>query len=159
MQEIAAPLQLWVVGDGPDSAPLRSFGELLGWSVLEVEQAAELPARADERTAAIVKTHNYGRDFAALRHLFQLDLRYIGLLGPRRRRDQLLGDLLDSGAQVAAELFSPAGLDLGAETPAEIALALIAEIQTVFAEASAESLRTRKAPIHGWNVATASAVS
>ncbi len=69
------------------------------------------------------------------------------------RREQLLGDLIDSGAPIAAELFSPAGLDVGAETPAEIALALIAEIQTVMAEASGEALRERKVPIHGWNIA------
>jgi xanthine/CO dehydrogenase XdhC/CoxF family maturation factor len=84
--------------------------------------------------------------------LFQLDLRYIGLLGPRKRRDQLLGALLDDGVALDSELFAPAGLDLGAETPEEIALAIISEIQTVFAEASGESLRERKVPVHGWNL-------
>ncbi len=153
VQQIAPPIQLLLFGYGPDSAPLRAIAELLGWRVLEVDEAARLPTDADARMAAIVKSHNYGRDFAALRHLLQLGLPYIGLLGPRLRRDQLLGDLLDSGVSLAAELFAPAGLDLGAETPAEIALALIAEIQTVFAQASGEALRDRKAPIHGWNVA------
>jgi xanthine/CO dehydrogenase XdhC/CoxF family maturation factor len=132
--------------------PLRSFAEILGWSVFEVEHASDLPARADERTAAIVKSHNYGRDFAALRHLLQLDLRYVGLLGPRKRRDQLLNALLDDGVSLDSELFAPAGFDLGAETPEEIALAIISEIQTVFAEASGKSLRDRKVPIHGWNI-------
>src|ERR1700686_3608453 len=54
VQEIKAPIQLLVFGDGPDSIPLRSFAEILGWSVIEVDQASDLPARADERTAAIV---------------------------------------------------------------------------------------------------------
>jgi xanthine dehydrogenase accessory factor len=152
VQEIKAPIQLLIFGDGPDSTPLRSFAETLGWSVIEIEQASDLPTRADERTAAVVKSHNYGRDFAALRHLLQLDLLYVGLLGPRKRRDQLLDALLDDGVSLDSELFAPAGLDLGAETPEEIALAIIAEIQTVFADASGESLRDRKAPIHGWNV-------
>jgi xanthine dehydrogenase accessory factor len=152
VQEMKAPIQLLIFGDGPDSTPLRSFAEVLGWSVIEVDQASDLPARGDERTAAIVKSHNYGRDFAALRHLLQLDLRYVGLLGPRKRRDQLLGALLDDGISLASELFAPAGFDLGAETPEEVALAIISEIQTVFAEASGESLRERKAPIHGWNI-------
>jgi xanthine/CO dehydrogenase XdhC/CoxF family maturation factor len=152
VQEINAPIQLLIFGDGPDSRPLRSFAELLGWSVIEIDQASDLPARADERTAAVVKSHNYGRDFAALRHLLQLDLRYVGLLGPRKRRDQLLSALLDDGIPLDSELFAPAGFDLGAETPEEIALAIIAEIQTVFAEASGESLRDRKTPIHGWNL-------
>jgi xanthine/CO dehydrogenase XdhC/CoxF family maturation factor len=125
----------------------------LGWDVIEVDQATEIPDRLDARTAAIVKSHNYGRDFAALRHLLALELPYVGLLGPRKRRDQLLNAVLDSGISIDADVFAPAGLDLGAETPEEIALALISEIQAVFAEAGAESLRDRKAPIHGWNVA------
>jgi xanthine/CO dehydrogenase XdhC/CoxF family maturation factor len=152
VQEIKAPIQLLIFGDGPDSTPLRSFAEILGWSVIEVDQASDLPARADERTAAIVKSHNYGRDFAALRHLLHLDLRYVGLLGPRKRRDQLLNALLDDGLSLDSELFAPAGFDLGAETPEEIALAIISEIQSIFAEASGESLRDRKVPIHGWNI-------
>lgn len=152
VQEVKAPIQLLIFGDGPDSTPLRSFAEILGWSVTEIDQASDLPAQADERTAAIVKSHNYGRDFAALGHLLELDLRYVGLLGPRKRRDQLLNALLDDGVALDAELFAPAGFDLGAETPEEIALAIISEIQTVFAEASGESLRDRKAPIHGWNI-------
>jgi len=152
VQVIEPPIQLLIFGEGPDSVPLRAFAETLGWDVIEVDQASDLPVRADARTAAIVKSHNYGRDFAALRHLLQIDLPYVGLLGPRKRRDQLLNAILDDGISIDAELFAPAGLDLGAETPEEIALALIAEIQAVFAGASAESLRDRAAPIHGWNV-------
>ena len=156
VQEIQPPIQLLIFGDGPDSTPLRSFAEILGWRVLEVEQASDLPGYADQRTAAVVKSHNYGRDFAALQHLLQLDnLRYVGLLGPRKRRDQLVSALLDAGVSIEAELFAPAGFDLGAETPEEIALAIVSEIQTVFAEASGESLRDRKASIHGWNLVRA----
>jgi xanthine/CO dehydrogenase XdhC/CoxF family maturation factor len=152
IQEIGPPIRLLIFGDGPDSIPLRAFAEILGWDVIEADQAADLPNHADERTAAIVKSHNYGRDFAALCHLLKLDLEYVGLLGPRKRRDQLLNAVLDSGISIDAELFAPAGLDLGAETPEEIALALVSEIQAVFAGASAELLRDRKAPIHGWNI-------
>ena len=101
----------------------------------------------------LVKSHNYGRDFAALQRLLSLNLRYLGLLGPRQRRDQLLHALMEAGVAIDSELFSPAGLDLGAETPEEIALAIVAEINAVFADASGESLRDRKAPIHGWNLA------
>jgi xanthine/CO dehydrogenase XdhC/CoxF family maturation factor len=152
VQTIDPAIQLLIFGDGPDSIPLRGLGKILGWSVIEVEQASDLPGRGDGRTAAVVKSHNYGRDFAALRHLLQLDLRYVGLLGPRKRRDQLLGALLDEGVSLASELFAPAGFDLGAETPEEIALAIISEIQAVFADARGESLRDLKAPIHGWNL-------
>jgi xanthine/CO dehydrogenase XdhC/CoxF family maturation factor len=152
LQEIEPPIQLVIFGDGPDSVPLRVFAEILGWDVIEVDQATDFPGGLDERTAAIVKSHNYGRDFAALHHLLQLDLPYVGLLGPRKRRDQLLNAVLDSGVSIDSDIFAPAGLDLGAETPEEIALALVSEIQAVFGRASADSLRDRKTPIHGWNI-------
>lgn len=152
VHELKPPIQLIIFGDGPDSTPLRSFAEILGWRVVETDQASDLPARADERTAAVVKSHNYGRDFAALQQLLQLQLRYAGLLGPRKRRDQLVNALLDAGVSSDLELFAPAGFDLGAETPEEIALAIVSEIQSVFAEAGGESLRDRRAPIHGWNL-------
>jgi len=152
MQEIEPAIRLLIFGDGPDSPALRAFAEVLGWEVFEIDQPADLARHADSRSAAIVKSHNYGRDFAALCQLLRLDLPYVGLLGPRKRRDQLLHAVLDEGIAIDAEIFAPAGLDLGAETPEELALALVSEIQAVFADASAESLRDRKAPIHGWNV-------
>jgi xanthine dehydrogenase accessory factor len=135
VQEIEPAIRLLIFGQGPDSAPLRIFAEILGWEIAEVDLPAELPRHADARTAAIVKSHNYGRDFAALCHLLKL-----------------LNAVLDEGIAIDAEVFAPAGLDLGAETPEELALALVAEIQATFAGASGEPLRDRKAPIHGWNI-------
>jgi xanthine dehydrogenase accessory factor len=152
VQEIEPAIRLLIFGEGPDSISLRAFAGILGWEVIEIDEPAELSNHADARTAAIVKSHNYGRDFAALCHLLKLDLPYVGLLGPRKRRDQLLNAVLDEGIAIDAEVFAPAGLDLGAETPEELALALVSEIQAVFAGADAESLRDRKAPIHGWNI-------
>ena len=152
VQEIEPAIRLLIFGEGPDSVPLRSLAEVLGWDVVEIDQPADLASHVDSRTAAIVKSHNYGRDFAALCQLLKLDLPYVGLLGPRKRRDQLLNAVLDEGIAIDADLFAPAGLDLGAETPEELALALVSEIQAVLAGASAEPLRERKAPIHGWNV-------
>jgi xanthine/CO dehydrogenase XdhC/CoxF family maturation factor len=147
-QEILPPIRLLLIGSGPDQTALRGFAQILGWSVIEAENAAELAGPFDERTAVIVKTHNFGRDFAALRMLAEFPLGYVGLLGPRKRREQLLGDLLDTGLAAPANLFAPAGLDLGADAPEEIALSIIAEIQTVFAGGSRLSLRDRRAPIH-----------
>jgi xanthine/CO dehydrogenase XdhC/CoxF family maturation factor len=152
LQEIEPVIRLLIFGEGPDSLPLRAFAEILGWEVFEIDQPNDLAGQADNRTAVIVKSHNYGRDFAALCQALKLDLPYVGLLGPRKRRDQLLNAVLDQGIAIDADTFAPAGLDLGAETPEEIALALISEIQAVFAGASAESLRDRKTPIHGWNL-------
>jgi xanthine/CO dehydrogenase XdhC/CoxF family maturation factor len=113
----------------------------LGWEVIENVELT--PIEPDQWTAAIVKSHNYGRDFAALQKLLPLDLPYVGLIGPRKRRNQLLTDLLDLRVTINTGFFAPAGLDLGAETSEEIALAVVSEIQRVFGGASGESLRDR----------------
>lgn len=148
VQQIHPPIRLCILGGGLDSRPFHSLGQSLGWQTVEVTDAAQLPIAPDEWTAAVVKSHNYGRDFAALQKLLPLDLRYVGLIGPRKRRNQLLSDLLELGVTINAGFFAPAGLDLGAETPEEIALAIVSEIQRIFAAASGESLRERKTPIH-----------
>lgn len=148
IQEIHPPIRLLVFGEGHDSAAFHRLSELLGWKAIEVVDQHQLPIDADRWTAAIVKSHNYGRDFTALQKLLSLNLRYVGLIGPRKRRDQLLNDLLDLGVTINAGFFSPAGLDLRSETPEEVALAVVAEIQRVFAGGSGESLRERKMSIH-----------
>ena len=148
LQTIPPPLRLLLIGDGPDSPALRGLAAVLGWEIVETEEAATLPNDLDQWTAAVIKTHNYGRDYAALETLLPLGLPYVALLGPRLRRDQLLHTLLETGLEVRSQLFSPAGLYLGAESPEQIALAIVAEIQSVFAAASAQSLRDWKRPIH-----------
>lgn len=140
--------QLLLIGRGPDSGAIATIAHALGWTAHHFDSGDKLASDYDEWTAAIVKTHNYGRDFAALRALLPLNLRYVGLLGPRARREQLLGDLLDTGIDPGENLFAPAGLDLGGESPEAIALAIIAEIQAVFGYGSARFLRERKTPIH-----------
>jgi xanthine dehydrogenase accessory factor len=148
IQTVEPPLRLIVVGDGPDAIALRAHAILLGWEAIVIQAISELHEELDERTAVVVATHNFGRDCAALRYLLPLGLRYVGLVGPRRRRDEILIDVIDSGAELHSELFAPAGLNVAAETPQQIALAITAEIQTVFAGGTAEHLRERKAPIH-----------
>jgi xanthine dehydrogenase accessory factor len=148
VQEIHPPIRVFIFGDGPDSEPLRRFGRLLGWQMIDVDDANALEIEPDQWTAAVVKSHNYGRDFKALQKMLPINLRYVGLVGPRQRRDQLLSDLLDVGVAINAGFFSPAGLDLRAESPEEITLAIVSEIQRVFAGGTGESLRERKISIH-----------
>jgi xanthine/CO dehydrogenase XdhC/CoxF family maturation factor len=148
VQQIPPPLRLLVVGDGPDNTPFRSLGYLLGWDVLEIVDPNLFSIEPDAWTAAVVKSHNYGRDFVSLQKMLPLRLRYVGLIGPRKRRDQIMGELLEVGVTINAGFFAPAGLDIGSETPEEIALAVVSEIQRVFAGAAGESLRERKRAIH-----------
>ncbi len=149
VQQINPPIRFLIVGDGLDNAPLHSLGQLLGWEVIEVIDPITISVTPDDWTAVIVKSHNYGRDLVALQKLLPMNLRYVGLIGPRKRRDQLLNDLLETGITIGAGFFAPAGLDLGAETAEEIALSIVAEIQRVFASGSGLSLRERRISIHG----------
>lgn len=148
VHEIHPPIRILIAGEGPDSRPLHSLGHLLGWEIEEIVDLRTMSILPDQWTAALVKSHNYARDFAALQQLLPMNLRYVGLIGPRKRRDQLLNDLLDLGLTINAGFFSPAGIDLGGETPEEIALEIVSEIQRVFANGSGFSLRERKLPIH-----------
>jgi xanthine dehydrogenase accessory factor len=148
VQEILPPIRLIAIGDGPDILPFSKFSAILGWEIIALDEISDYRESFDERTAVIVATHNYGRDCAALRHLLPRGLRYLGLMGPRRRRDELLNDLLDSGVAITSGFFAPAGLHLEADSPEEIALSIIAEIQAVFARGTVISLRDRRTPIH-----------
>ena len=148
VQTILPPIRLLVIGDGADAHALRAQAQLLGWDVHVVAAITELGVMADERTAVVIATHNFGRDCAALRHLLPLALRYVGLIGPRRRREELLLDVIDSGAAMTSQLFAPAGLHLAAETPEEIALSITAEIQAVFAGGTGAHLQDRNTAIH-----------
>ena len=148
IQRIDPPIRLLVFGVGPDNEVLCGMASLLGWQVSIHHDASELDDPCDGWTAAIVKTHNYGRDFAILRTLLGRGLHYIGLMGPRARREQLLGDLLDTGIKPGTNLFAPAGIDLAADAPETISLSIIAEIQAVFGGGSRKSLRERKSSIH-----------
>ncbi|MFN2475068.1 MAG: XdhC family protein [Chthoniobacterales bacterium] len=143
---IEPPLQLLIAGSGRDSIPLVEMARALGWKVLPLHEPEEVAA--DGRTVAVVKTHNYGRDFTFLRALLPFQLPYIGLVGSRKRKQQLVAALIDLGAdpEQTKTIHGPAGLDIGSATPEEIALSIIAEIQAVLSARPHHSLRNRNAP-------------
>jgi xanthine/CO dehydrogenase XdhC/CoxF family maturation factor len=97
-------------------------------------------------------THNFPRDLELLRRLLPSRVCYIGLLGPRRRAEKIMGYLERAGVDFSSRqlerLHAPMGLDLGAETAAEIALAALAEMQAYLRKRTATSLRNRATPIH-----------
>jgi xanthine dehydrogenase accessory factor len=99
-----------------------------------------------------VMTHNYLDDREILKMLLPSPGRYIGVLGPKLRTERLLEDLRSEGIAYNTEqlkrLHSPIGIDIGADTPEEIAIAIIAEIQAVLANRSGNFLRNRNQPIH-----------
>ena len=101
----------------------------------------------------VLMTHNYLHDLELLRQLLPLPLRYLGCLGPKRRTERLLLELFDDDTRRAASelrrLHAPIGLDIGAETPEEVALSIVSEIRAVLSERSGAQLREREGTIHG----------
>ena len=149
VQEIQPPIRLIIFGDYFDVEAVAYLGGYLGWQVEVVTDAHELPA-GDGRTACVVMSHHFGRDMVALKQVFAGNYGYVGLLGPRRRKQLLMSNLIDEGypPKSVSTLHTPAGLDIGSETAEEIALAIIAEVQAALAGRTGRSLRERTAPIH-----------
>jgi xanthine dehydrogenase accessory factor len=106
----------------------------------------------DEGASAIIMTHNYLTDQGWLKTLLPLGLPYLGLMGPRKRAEKMLEELRNEGWEPTAKqlrgLHNPVGLDLGAASPEQIALAILGEIQAVSTGHPGGSLRDRKGPIH-----------
>ncbi len=173
LETVEPPIRLYVCGAGPDALPLVRLADGLGWSVAVVaprasaagrERFAELVPEGvegpeildeiprDRRTAAVVMTHNYPQDLDLLRRLLASPVAYLGVLGPRERTQKLLADLSQEGIRVQGEdlrrLHAPVGVDLGAESAEEVALAMAAEIQAVLTGRRAGFLRDRPGPIH-----------
>jgi xanthine/CO dehydrogenase XdhC/CoxF family maturation factor len=174
LEYMPPPVPLVVFGGGPDVVPLVRSAKALGWHVTVVDPRARAVSRdrfpeADavipsgpegvlEQAAlasdsvAVVMTHNYHRDLRLLEVLLPSPVRYLGLLGPQARAQRLLHDLTLAGYDASPEqlrrLHAPAGLDLGADGPEEIALAIVAEVKATLAGRGARPLRDRYGPIH-----------
>jgi len=113
--------------------------------------AAEAAAgRIDARTVVCVLSHDPKFDIPLLRTALDLGLAYVGAMGSRRSHRQRVDSLLAEGttAEALQRLHSPIGLDLGAVTPAEVAVSVTAEIIASRGDASAAPLKDRSGPIH-----------
>ncbi|MFK8053182.1 MAG: XdhC family protein [Woeseiaceae bacterium] len=148
--------RLLVCGAAPDALPLIEFADLLGWRTTVFDHrpayidglvdrattdqycasASELAASVDllHQDAVMVMSHHLDSDFQYLKAIGNYrHWHYVGLLGPRHRRDRLLARLdVDSKCYLEAVISGPAGMDIGGREPAVIALSIIAELQQVF---------------------------
>lgn len=114
--------------------------------------------RVDSRTVAAVLTHDPKFDVPLLETALTLDLAYVGAMGSRRSHLQRVDELLNAGvpAERIARLHSPIGLDLGAATPAEVAVSVTAELVAARTRgASCLPLRETTGSIHHSAPATA----
>jgi xanthine dehydrogenase accessory factor len=154
---VSPPIRLLLFGTGPEIEPITQLAGNLEWVIERFDHPSELAEdfRPDGQTAALVMNHNFGRDLLALDRLLPRQLRYIGLLGPRKRHAELLARLseyrpLDFESEVR-NLHAPAGLDIGSEAPEEIALSIVSEVAAVLSNRLGGSLRERKSDIHAIN--------
>jgi xanthine/CO dehydrogenase XdhC/CoxF family maturation factor len=168
-ESLAPPVQLLVCGAGTDAQPMVTQAAALGWKLVVLDQrgdfartarfpeaagvivakdaAALAGLRLDARTAAIVMSHSFAQDTFFLESLLQQPLGYLGVLGSRRRTLDLLARL--GRDAMPPGLHAPAGLDIGAETPEQIALSILSEVQATFAGRRGGALRERNGSIHG----------
>lgn len=164
VERLQAPLRLLLVGIGTTTLALAGMARSLGWTVQLVDHRhdtqPDLPAgasllrsgaeqlerhlRFDLRTAVVVMTHNLERDLEYLRVLRRHPLLYLGAVGSRNRAEKMRAEISDSRTPLSA----PAGLDIGSETPEEIALAIAAEIQGAVHGRGGGRLSTGAGPIH-----------
>jgi xanthine/CO dehydrogenase XdhC/CoxF family maturation factor len=175
VEVLEPPLRLVLCGAGHDAIPLVQAASVAGWNVVvvddrpaflthgrflgahgfvHVEDPSDVAkvANVDARTYVVVMTHNFLRDKEYLRSLLTTDAAYIAMLGPAARTQRLLMELADEGVVVSdavrERLHGPAGLDLGAEGPEEIAQSIVAEIVAVKRGRRGGFLKERPTPIH-----------
>jgi len=117
-----------VVDDRPEFLTRDRFPEASGFVRVERPDKMAEVASVDERTHVVVMTHNFLRDKEYVRSLLSSPARFVELLGPRVRTERVFAELVEEGVDVTdadrARFRSPAGLDLGAEGPEEIAAAI-----------------------------------
>ncbi len=173
LEVLTPPLRLVVYGAGNDAQPLVHLAASLGWHITVVDGRPNLATAARFPEAAAVRivpvrelettvpdplayhvllSHNYAYDLAALQTLLDSPAPYIGLLGPRLKAQRLLDELdvapVALVEQLRERLHSPIGLDLGSETPEEIALCIVAEIQAQRSGRQGRPLKERAGTVH-----------
>lgn len=147
------PFELMIFGAGHDAVPVARFARELGFRTTVVDprpayatgerfpgsriiladrHSWEKKVTIGRRTFVLVMNHHLERDRAALRFALNSPAPYVGVLGPRSRRQRMLEALEQEGVRFDKEqlsrMYSPVGLDIGAETPEEVAISILAEI-------------------------------
>ena len=124
-----AGFKVSVVEDSPDLLQKDKFPETEDLVLTDMEQFAR-DLSSDPRTYIVVLSRGFSKDKAILTQLIQKDFKYIGMIGSARKIVTMKEDLKKQGAPEEAflKLQAPIGLDIGAETPEEIAISIAAEI-------------------------------
>ncbi|MDT0677291.1 XdhC family protein [Autumnicola musiva] len=172
-QEIKPLFRMLIIGAEHDAVQLCSAASLLGWEVLvnaspkDPRTKANFPGaqevlhlmpeeiqqlEIDSETAVMLMNHSYATDLKFLLALKNCSVVYIGLLGAAKRREKIFNAFIEYHPETDADfldkIYGPAGLDIAAETPQEIAISVIAEILAVVRKKPTISLREKMGKIH-----------
>ena len=161
------PPHLAIFGAGDDAQPLAQLAALAGFSVTVIDHrpayltAGRFPPPAQlllrratdgveglalgRRHFAVVQTHALIHDRDWLKALWPQSIAYLGLLGPRARKEEVLRQL---GEPDSEKLFAPVGIDIGADGPEQVAVSIVAEMLAVHAGREPGHLRARSRGIH-----------
>jgi xanthine dehydrogenase accessory factor len=167
------PPELAIFGAGHDAMPLASYAHNLGFrvTVIDARHAFVIPERFPNatlirthpsgfaekvtftpRTYVVLMNHHLERDKESLAFALTANVPYIGVLGPRSRFERMLKSLEDEGRPVREKDFpkirNPIGVDIGADTPAEIAVSVMSELIAIRGEYKAGFLNDRVGRIH-----------
>ncbi|WP_289644508.1 XdhC family protein [Maribacter aestuarii] len=170
IEMIPPQYHLAVYGDNYDVYPILEMANLMDWDISLVGNVQKLKKEKlqsvkniypkdfeerpliDKRTAIILMAHDYKTDYINLQESVKSVSPYIASLGPRKRFDKMVAEFKTNGIALSDEdmerIFAPCGLEIGANTPEEIALSLCSEILSVFTGKTGGMLRDKKGPIH-----------
>jgi xanthine/CO dehydrogenase XdhC/CoxF family maturation factor len=170
IQVLQPTLRLVIFGAGNDVIPLTEMAAVLGWETVVIDgrathaKAERFPlssgvivakpgaavtlVESDEQTYFLLMTHNYNYDLEIFKSLVLQDVKYIGVLGPKKKLQQMVEE---AGSSDMSNVYGPVGLDIGAETAEEIALSIISEIKAVSSASEGGSLRNKPEPIHSFS--------
>lgn len=172
-QSLKPSFRLMIIGAEHDAGQLSLMAASLGWEVtvvispsnpqvladfpgaielLKVNAADLALTQIDSEIGVMLMSHNYVKDLEFLFRLQKARPAYIGLLGPSNRRERMLNDLIEKYPDIDENffdlIFGPAGLNIGAETPQEIALSICSEILSITREQHPKSLKDKLGSIH-----------
>ena len=172
-QILAPSFKLIIIGGEHDAVKLCKIASNLGWeihvitSTKDSKQLSDFPGAhsvigdapetiqfsdIEQNTAIVIMNHSYVQDLKYLVKLSKYQPKYIGVLGAPSKRERLFNELFEFAPTISEDfletIYSPAGLHIGAQTPEEIALSIIAEILSVIRKKEPFSLRKINGKIH-----------
>ena len=172
-QRFTPCFRMVIIGGEHDAVTLCEISAKMGWEVHVITHPTDDKTRdhfpgsesfhgllpeeitavgIDDQTAVLLMTHSFSRDLGYLLALKSGTAAYLGVLGPKKRREKLFDALIEQDPEVETQfldgIYGPAGLDLGAETPQEIAISILSEVLAVTRKQDVKSLRDKKGTIH-----------